>query len=56
MLEGLAELIDSEVRPDEVNIILRARTPQEVIKILKRQPRVPPRDKTGRSRAGRQVP
>src|SRR5262245_62962603 len=45
-----------KVRPDEVKIIQRARTPQEVVKILKRQPRVPPRARTGRSRAGRRAP
>ena len=28
-------------------------TPQEVVKILKRQPRLPPKDRSGRSRAGR---
>ncbi|MET0555615.1 MAG: TIGR00730 family Rossman fold protein [Vicinamibacteria bacterium] len=45
-----------KVRAEEVDIIQRAKTPQEVVKILKRQPRVPPKDRSGRSRAGRQVP
>ena len=60
--DGLLDWINTtmvtrgKVRPDEVEIIQRARTPQEVVKILKRQPRLPPRDRSGRSRAGRQVP
>src|SRR5262245_541676 len=45
-----------KVREDEVNIIQRAKTPKEVIKILKRQPRVPPKDRSGRSRAGESIP
>jgi uncharacterized protein (TIGR00730 family) len=45
-----------KVRAEEVDIIQRARTPQEVVKILKQKPRKPPKDKSGRSRAGRQVP
>jgi uncharacterized protein (TIGR00730 family) len=60
--DGLLEWINTtmvergKVRPDEVKIIQRARTPEEVTKILKRQPRVPPQDRSGRSRAGRQIP
>lgn len=60
--DGLIDWINTtmvtrgKVRPDEVKIIQRARTPQEVVKILKRQPRLPPRDRSGRSRAGKQVP
>ena len=45
-----------KVRAEEVDIIQRARTPQEVVKILKQKPRRPPKDRSGRSRAGRQVP
>jgi len=60
--DGLLDWINTtmvkrgKVRPDEVKIIQRARTPQEVVKILKRQSRVPPKDRSGRSRAGRQIP
>jgi uncharacterized protein (TIGR00730 family) len=42
-----------KVRAEEVDIIQRARTPQEVVKILKQKPRLPPKDRTGRSRAGK---
>jgi uncharacterized protein (TIGR00730 family) len=45
-----------KVRAEEVDIIQRARTPQEVVKILKQKPRLPPKDRSGRSRAGKQVP
>jgi uncharacterized protein (TIGR00730 family) len=45
-----------KVREDEVKILQRAKTPQEVLRILKRQARIPPKDKTGRSRAGKEIP
>jgi uncharacterized protein (TIGR00730 family) len=59
--DGLLDWINStmvaqgKVRPDEVKIIQRARTPQEVIRILKRQPRVPAKERPARPRAGKQV-
>jgi uncharacterized protein (TIGR00730 family) len=45
-----------KVRSDEVDILQRARTPKEVLKILKRQARVAPRDRTGHAAAGRDIP
>jgi uncharacterized protein (TIGR00730 family) len=60
--DGLLDWIETtmvsrgKVRQEEVKIIQRARTPQDVIKILKRQPRNPPKDRSGRSRAGKSVP
>src|SRR5262245_30931286 len=45
-----------KVRTDEVEILQRARTPKDVLKILKRQARVAPRDKTGHASAGRDIP
>jgi uncharacterized protein (TIGR00730 family) len=45
-----------KVRAEEVRILQRARTPQEVLRILKRQARQAPRDRTGRTRAGKEIP
>ncbi|HEY7411257.1 MAG TPA: TIGR00730 family Rossman fold protein [Vicinamibacteria bacterium] len=45
-----------KVRQEEIAILQRARTKAEVLKILKRQARTPPRDKSGRMRAGREIP
>ena len=45
-----------KVRDTEVGILQRARTPAEVLKILKRQARQAPRDRTGRTRAGKEIP
>src|SRR5438552_2204219 len=46
----------SKVRADEVGILQRARAPAEVLRILKRQARQAPRDRTGRTRAGKEIP
>jgi uncharacterized protein (TIGR00730 family) len=45
-----------KVRPDEVEILQRAKTPKDVLRILKRQARVAPKDKTGHASAGREIP
>jgi len=45
-----------KVKDEEVGILQRARTPAEVMKILKRQARQAPRDRTGRARAGKEIP
>src|SRR5216684_696396 len=45
-----------KVRAEEVKILQRARTHKEVLAILKRQARQAPRDRTGRSRAGKEIP
>jgi uncharacterized protein (TIGR00730 family) len=45
-----------KVRPDEVEILQRAKTPKDVLRILKRQARIPPKDKTGHAGAGREIP
>jgi uncharacterized protein (TIGR00730 family) len=45
-----------KVRAEEVRILQRARTPKEVLRILKRQARQAPRDRTGRTRAGKEIP
>jgi uncharacterized protein (TIGR00730 family) len=45
-----------KVRPDETDILQRARSPQEVLKILRRQARLPPKDRNGRVRAGKEIP
>jgi uncharacterized protein (TIGR00730 family) len=45
-----------KVRSEEVGILQRARTPAEVLRILKRQARQAPRDRTGRTRAGKEIP
>ena len=45
-----------KVRPEEVQILQRARSPREVLRILKRQARQAPRDRTGRTRAGKEIP
>src|SRR5262245_39519186 len=44
------------VRADEVPILKRARTPKEVLRILKSQARMAPRDVTGLDRAGKEIP
>jgi hypothetical protein len=44
------------VKESEVGILQRARTPAEVMRILKRQARQAPRDRTGRARAGKEIP
>jgi uncharacterized protein (TIGR00730 family) len=46
----------SKVRAEEVRILQRARTPAEVLRILKRQARQAPKDRTGRTRAGKEIP
>ena len=45
-----------KVREEEVQILQRARTPKDVLRILKKQARTPPADRTGRSRAGKEIP
>jgi hypothetical protein len=45
-----------KVKEEEVGILQRARTPAEVMKILKRQARQAPKDRTGRTRAGKEIP
>jgi uncharacterized protein (TIGR00730 family) len=45
-----------KVRADEVQTLQRARTPRDVLRILKKQARTPPADRTGRSRAGKEIP
>jgi uncharacterized protein (TIGR00730 family) len=45
-----------KVREEELQILQRARTPREVLGILKKQARTPPADRTGRSRAGKEIP
>jgi uncharacterized protein (TIGR00730 family) len=45
-----------KVRADEVKILQRARTPQEVLKILRTRARTPPRDRNGIPRAGKEIP
>src|SRR5947208_3783303 len=45
-----------KVRSEEVQILQRARTHKEVLAILKRQARQAPRDRTGRTRAGKESP
>lgn len=60
--DGLFEWISGtlvprgKVRPDEVEILQRAKTPKDVLRILKRQARVAPKDKTGHASAGREIP
>jgi uncharacterized protein (TIGR00730 family) len=43
-----------KVRGDEVQILQRARTDKDVLKILRKQARLPPKDKTGD--AGKEIP
>jgi uncharacterized protein (TIGR00730 family) len=45
-----------KLREDELQILQRARTPKEVLAILKKQARKAPTDRTGRSRAGKDIP
>ena len=45
-----------KVRAEEVGILQRARTPAEVLRILKHQARQAPKDRTGRTRAGKEIP
>jgi len=45
-----------KVRTDELQILQCARTPQDVLRILKRRARLPPSDRSGRSRAGKEIP
>jgi uncharacterized protein (TIGR00730 family) len=45
-----------KVRAEEVKIIQRARNPQEVLKILRKRARTPPRDRNGIPRAGKEIP
>ena len=45
-----------KVRDEEVGILQRAATTDEVLRILKRQARKAPKDKSGRSRAGKEIP
>jgi uncharacterized protein (TIGR00730 family) len=60
--DGLFEWISGtlvprgKVRPDEVEILQRAKTPKDVLRILKRQARIAPKDKTGHAGAGREIP
>ena len=46
----------TKVKESEVGILQRARTPAEVMRILKRQARQAPKDRTGRARAGKEIP
>jgi uncharacterized protein (TIGR00730 family) len=45
-----------KVRTDEVEILQRARTIKDVLRILKRQARIAPKDRTGYAGAGREIP
>jgi uncharacterized protein (TIGR00730 family) len=45
-----------KVRKEELSILKRARTAKEVLRILKSQARVAPRDMTGIDRAGKEIP
>src|SRR5437762_12787977 len=45
-----------KVHAEEVSTLKRARTHKEVLAILKRQARQAPRDRTGRTRAGKEIP
>jgi predicted Rossmann-fold nucleotide-binding protein len=60
--DGLTDWIEGKmvqrgkVRAEEVRILQRARTPAEVLRILKRQARQAPKDRTGRTRAGKEIP
>jgi uncharacterized protein (TIGR00730 family) len=45
-----------KVRKEELSILKRARTSKEVLRILKSQARVAPRDMTGIDRAGKEIP
>ena len=60
--DGLFAWIESalvprgKVRSDEVQILQRARTEKDVLKILRKQARLPPRDKTGHANAGKEIP
>ena len=45
-----------KVREDEVAIIQQAATVDDVLKILRRKARRAPKDRTGRSRAGKEIP
>jgi uncharacterized protein (TIGR00730 family) len=45
-----------KVREEELAVLQRARTPKEVLAILKKQARKAPADRTGRSRAGKEIP
>ena len=60
--DGLMDWIEGKmvqrgkVRAEEVRILQRARTPAEVMRILKRQARQAPKDLTGRTRAGKEIP
>jgi uncharacterized protein (TIGR00730 family) len=45
-----------KLRDDEVQILQRARTDKDVLKILRKQARLPPRDKSGRTHAGKEIP
>jgi uncharacterized protein (TIGR00730 family) len=60
--DGLMDWISStlvprgKVRAEEVKIIQRARTPQDVLKILRKRARTPPRDRNGIPRAGKEIP
>ena len=45
-----------KVREEELAILQRAQTPKDVLRILKKQARTPPSDRTGRSRAGKEIP
>jgi uncharacterized protein (TIGR00730 family) len=60
--DGLLEWINKtvvkrgKVREAEVGILQQAETPADVLKILKRQARQAPKDRTGRTRAGKEIP
>src|SRR5688572_6980421 len=60
--DGLMEWLEKtviprgKVRADELQILQRAKTPKDVLRILKKQARTAPADRTGRSRAGKEIP
>jgi predicted Rossmann-fold nucleotide-binding protein len=45
-----------KLREEELAVLQRAQTPKDVLRILKKQARTPPADRTGRSRAGKEIP
>ena len=58
LIEWLGKTVvqKGKVRGDEMRILQRARNTQEVLKILRKYARTPPRDRNGVARAGREIP
>ena len=56
LFEAVTLIQTRKVKDAEVGILQRARTPAEVMKILKRQARQAHKDRTGRTRAGKEIP